>query len=250
MAPPVGLPLHLAAAAGGHPGEALLERGRVVGRDRHGPVAVGPADRQVPGRGLVQGQGAGELVAGPSVQLHGRREQGGDGGAALVDLGQVRPEQLGRDPRPRCSAPTERPESWLAGTRRPPQRTGWPRASSRPSLVPPSSRTRSSSTRVRATDRSILLLVVESPNAWASWTIRARCSSGRARRYLRVTQQPPQCPPRPYQPTATWRAESVTAGERPGNLLATPLLYQLGVPVRTPTQKGVPPWIPAIPRSF
>ncbi len=93
-------------------------------------------------------------------------------------------------PRPRCSAPTDRPDTWLAGTGRPPQRTGWSRASSRPSRFPSSSSTRSSSTRVRATERSMLTLVVESPNARASWTIRARCSSGRAIRYLRVTRQP------------------------------------------------------------
>src|SRR4029453_15599960 len=83
-------------------------------------------------------------------------------------------------------------------------------------------------TRVRATERSMLVLVVESPNAWASWTISARCSSGRAIRYLRVTRQPPRCPVRPYQPARTRRAESVTAAERPGNLPATPLLYLQG----------------------
>src|SRR4029453_16099490 len=98
--------------------EPLLERSRVAGRDRPGPPAVHPAHRQVPGRDLVEVAGAGVLVAGAPVQLHGRREQGRDGRPTLVDLGQVAAEQVGRDPPAAVLGPDREP-GHLAGRHRP-----------------------------------------------------------------------------------------------------------------------------------
>jgi hypothetical protein len=119
VAPPVGVPLHLAVAVPGDPGEGPGQGGRVVGRDRAGPPALGPADRQVPSRGLVHGDGTGVLVAGPAVQLHRRREQGRDRRPTLVDLGQIGPEQLGRHPAAAVLG-RHREAGQLAGRDRPP----------------------------------------------------------------------------------------------------------------------------------
>src|SRR4029453_17360586 len=219
--------------------EPLLERSRVAGRDRPGPPAVHPAHRQVPGRDLVEVAGAGVLVAGAPVQLHGRREQGRDGRPTLVDLGQVAAEQVGRDPPAAVLGPDREP-GHLAGRHRPAAPEHRPVAGQQQAETGPALLQHPQLLDPGAGHRAV------DADAGGGVTERLGVLDHQGPVLLRPCHpvpachpQPPRRPVRPYQPARRGPPESVTAAERPGNLPATPLRYLLGVPVTTPKQKGV-----------